>query len=117
MLDFGAEHCRAVAAVLRGNTGEIYNIAPQTELENLTLIHRILDQLGCGHHLIRFVPIAPVTIAATESVPKKCGSSWDFAQKGTLNGSCPTALNGMPNKYDLDKNTFRCRNSARKVFL
>ncbi|MGI6404736.1 MAG: dTDP-glucose 4,6-dehydratase [Oscillospiraceae bacterium] len=54
------EHCRAVAAVLEGGTpGEIYNIAPQTELENLTLIHRILDQLGCGHHLIRFVPDRP----------------------------------------------------------
>ncbi len=50
------EHCRAVATVLeRGRPGEIYNIAPQAELENLALIHRILDQLGGGHHLIRRV--------------------------------------------------------------
>ncbi len=54
------EHCRAVAAVMeRGKPGEIYNIAPQAELENLELIHRILDQLGGSRSLIRRVEDRP----------------------------------------------------------
>ncbi len=81
------EHCRAVEAVLeRGKRGEIYNIAPQTELENLALIRRILDQLGCGHHLVRFVQDRPGHDRRYRMCAEKITRQLGFCTQGDFEG-------------------------------
>jgi dTDP-glucose 4,6-dehydratase len=54
------DHCEALLAVLeRGRAGELYNIGGGTEEENLTLVRRILAELGKPDSLIRFVRDRP----------------------------------------------------------
>jgi dTDP-glucose 4,6-dehydratase len=55
-----ADHCRAVAAVLRsGRSGEIYNIGGEGEWRNIELVKRLLALLGKSEDLITFVPDRP----------------------------------------------------------
>ncbi len=50
------DHCRAVyAALLDGTPGEIYNVGADAELENLEVVHHILEHLGKPPTLIEFV--------------------------------------------------------------
>jgi dTDP-glucose 4,6-dehydratase len=50
------DHCEAIDLVLhRGQIGEVYNIGTGTEMENLTMIGILLDELGKPHDLIRHV--------------------------------------------------------------
>ncbi len=50
------DHCRAILAVLlEGTPGEVYNVGADSELENLQVVHHILEQLGKPPTLIEFV--------------------------------------------------------------
>jgi dTDP-glucose 4,6-dehydratase len=50
------DHCRAILAVLlEGTPGEVYNVGADSELENLQVVHHILEQLGKPPTLIKFV--------------------------------------------------------------
>ncbi len=50
------DHCRAILAVLlEGTPGEVYNVGADSELENLEVVHHILDHLGKPPTLIEFV--------------------------------------------------------------
>jgi dTDP-glucose 4,6-dehydratase len=54
------DNCAAIDTVLRaGKVGEIYNIGGGNEVQNLTLTRRILELLGKGDDLIRFVGDRP----------------------------------------------------------
>ena len=54
------DNCAAIDAVLhRGTLGEVYNIGGGSEVPNLTLTRRILELLGRGEELIRFVTDRP----------------------------------------------------------
>ena len=51
------DHCRAIDLVVtRGKAGEVYNVAANNELSNLTLVRRILALLSMGEQCIAFVP-------------------------------------------------------------
>ena len=51
------DHCQAVLHLMEhGETGEIYHIAGEQELENLELAKRILRILGKPEDLIKFIP-------------------------------------------------------------
>jgi dTDP-glucose 4,6-dehydratase len=51
-----ADHCRAVDLILRkGREGEIYNIGGGCELENITVVRRILHALNRPESLLKFV--------------------------------------------------------------
>ena len=51
-----ADHCRAIDLILReGKEGEIYNIGGGCELENITVVRRILGALNRPESLLRFV--------------------------------------------------------------
>lgn len=57
---FVLDHCRAISLVMeRGRSGEIYNISSGNELENITLVRKILDILGKDDSLIEFVEDRP----------------------------------------------------------
>jgi dTDP-glucose 4,6-dehydratase len=50
------DFARAIDTVLlRGNPGEVYNAGGPDELENLDVVHRILDLTGADESLIRYV--------------------------------------------------------------
>lgn len=54
------DNCAAIDLVLReGEPGQIYNIGGGNEVQNLTITHRILELLGKGPGLIRFVDDRP----------------------------------------------------------
>ena len=54
------DHCRAVEQVLmRGSTGEIYNISAAEEKTNLVIAKTILEMLGKDEDLIEFVEDRP----------------------------------------------------------
>jgi dTDP-glucose 4,6-dehydratase len=54
------DHCEAVRAVLeRGRPGEVYNISSGNELDNLSVVRRILGIMGAPESLIEFVDDRP----------------------------------------------------------
>ena len=51
------DHCRAVDIILqRGECGQVYNVAAHCELDNLTLVKKLLAAIGAEDNLIKFVP-------------------------------------------------------------
>ncbi len=51
-----ADHCRGILVALeRGTPGEIYNFGGDDELDNLSLVKRLLRLAGAGEELIRYV--------------------------------------------------------------
>ncbi len=53
---FVEDHCRAIWKVFEnGRSGEAYNIGARNELQNLEVVHSILNALGKPHSLIRSV--------------------------------------------------------------
>lgn len=54
------DHCAGLWAVLdRGREGAVYNLGGDDEVDNLTLLRRLLALLGRDDSLIRFVPDRP----------------------------------------------------------
>jgi len=54
------DHCEALDTVLRkGKSGEIYNISSGNELDNLTIVKRILEIMNKDESLIEFVEDRP----------------------------------------------------------
>ncbi|MGC9069670.1 MAG: dTDP-glucose 4,6-dehydratase, partial [Thermoprotei archaeon] len=54
------DHCEALDAVLRkGKSGEVYNISSGNELDNLTLVKKILELMEKDESLIEFVEDRP----------------------------------------------------------
>jgi dTDP-glucose 4,6-dehydratase len=54
------DHCRAVdLALRRGRPGAVYNVGGGNEMRNLDLVRLLLDRLGRGHDLIKFVADRP----------------------------------------------------------
>ena len=54
------DHCRAILAVLlKGKSGEVYNIGARNELQNLQVVKTVLKSLGKPVTLIRYVKDRP----------------------------------------------------------
>lgn len=54
------DNCRAIQTVLeRGESGEVYNIGSEIELQNLDVARRIVDAVGASEDLIKFVDDRP----------------------------------------------------------
>ncbi|MFQ5436545.1 MAG: dTDP-glucose 4,6-dehydratase [Anaerolineae bacterium] len=54
------DHCEAIDLVLhKGVLGEAYNIGTGVEMENMTMVEILLDELGLSHDLIRHVADRP----------------------------------------------------------
>ena len=53
---FVEDHCNAVnVALLRGNSGESYNISADNEIDNITIVKKILAIMNKSEDLIEFV--------------------------------------------------------------
>lgn len=54
------DHCAGILAALEhGRPGEVYNLGGDDELDNLSLVRRLLDLTGASESLIRFVTDRP----------------------------------------------------------
>jgi len=54
------DNCRGILAVLeRGRVGEVYNLGGSNVLENLDMVHRLLDVMGKPESLITYVTDRP----------------------------------------------------------
>ena len=54
------DHCRAIMAVLlKGTSGETYNIGARNERRNIDVVHSVLEALGKPKTLIRYVQDRP----------------------------------------------------------
>ena len=54
------DHCNAVLmALLDGKTGESYNVSANNEVDNLTIVHKILKLMNKSDDLIKFVEDRP----------------------------------------------------------
>ena len=50
------DHCRGIyGALVKGKSGEIYNIGGGTEISNIELIKKIIARMGKNEKLIQFV--------------------------------------------------------------
>jgi dTDP-glucose 4,6-dehydratase len=57
---FVEDHCKALKLVLeKGRTGEIYNISTDSEIDNLTVVKKILEIMGKSEFMIEFVEDRP----------------------------------------------------------
>ena len=57
---FVDDHCNAIIqTILEGKTGESYNISDGNELDNLTIINKVLSIMGKPSDLIEFVEDRP----------------------------------------------------------
>ena len=57
---FVEDHCNAVnVALLRGNSGESYNISADNEIDNITIVKKILAIMNKSEDLIEFVEDRP----------------------------------------------------------
>jgi len=57
---FVDEHCNAITKILmKGKSGESYNVSANNELDNLTIVKKILSMMGKSADLIEFVEDRP----------------------------------------------------------
>ena len=57
---FVEDHCKALKLVLeKGRSGEIYNISTDSEIDNLTVVKKILEIMGKSEFMIEFVEDRP----------------------------------------------------------
>ncbi len=54
------DHCEGIALVMdKGDSGEVYNLGGNAEVENITVVKTLLQILGKDEELIEFVPDRP----------------------------------------------------------
>lgn len=57
---FVLDHCNAILKILfKGKSGESYNISADNEVDNLTIVRKILNIMGKSHDLIEFISDRP----------------------------------------------------------
>ena len=57
---FVDDHCKAIHSVLKnGKSGQSYNISSNNEIDNVTIIKKILSIMGKSNNLIEFVEDRP----------------------------------------------------------
>ena len=74
---FVEDHCEAVLQVLlNGKNGESYNISAKNEIDNLTIVKKILEILHKSEDLIEYVEIDKDMIFVIALVQKKLEMNW-----------------------------------------
>ncbi|MDR2931706.1 MAG: dTDP-glucose 4,6-dehydratase [Oscillospiraceae bacterium] len=54
------DHCSAIDLILRkGAAGEVYNVGGHNEKRNIDVVNMIIEQLGKGKSLLKFIPDRP----------------------------------------------------------
>ena len=87
------DHCEAVSSVLfNGKSGESYNISAGNEMDNLTIVRKILDIMNKSEDLIEFVDDRPGHDFRYSMNSKKISSELGWKTKLNFNENLKTTI-------------------------
>ena len=87
------DHCEAVSlALFNGKSGESYNISADNEMDNLTIVRKILDIMNKSEDLIEFVDDRPGHDFRYSMNSKKISSELGWKTKSNFNENLKTTI-------------------------
>jgi len=87
------DHCEAVSSALfNGKSGESYNISAGNEMDNLTIVRKILDIMNKSEDLIEFVDDRPGHDFRYSMNSKKISSELGWKTKSNFNENLKTTI-------------------------
>ena len=100
------DHCEAVSSVLfNGKSGESYNISAGNEMDNLTIVRKILDIMNKSEDLIEFVDDRPGHDFRYSMNSKKISSELDWKTKSNFNENLKTTIEWYLENPDILNNS------------
>ena len=98
---FVDDHCEAVYSVLLdGKSGESYNISSNNELDNITIVKKILEIMSKSDDLIEFVDDRPGHDLRYSLDSSKIRHSLKWNEKNTLDEGIEKTINWFLNQSD-----------------
>ena len=98
---FVDDHCEAVYSVLHdGKSGESYNISSNNELDNITIVKKILEIMSKSDDLIEFVDDRPGHDLRYSLDSSKIRHSLKWNEKNTLDEGIEKTINWFLNQSD-----------------
>ena len=100
------DHCEAVSSVLfNGKSGESYNISAGNEMDNLTIVRKILDIMNKSEDLIEFVDDRPGHDFRYSMNSKKISSELGWKTKSNFNENLKTTIEWYLENPDILNNS------------
>ena len=100
------DHCEAVFSVLNnGKKGESYNISANNEIDNLTIVKKILEIMGKTEDLIEFVEDRPGHDFRYSMSSKKISKELNWKTKYTFDKGLEDTINWYLNNLEKLDNT------------
>jgi len=100
------DHCEAVSlALFNGKSGESYNISAGNEMDNLTIVRKILDIMNKSENLIEFVDDRPGHDFRYSMNSKKISSELDWKTKSNFNENLKTTIEWYLENPDILNNS------------
>ena len=100
------DHCEAVSlALFNGKSGESYNISAGTEMDNLTIVRKILDIMNKSEDLIEFVDDRPGHDFRYSMNSKKISSELGWKTKSNFNENLKTTIEWYLENPDILNNS------------
>ena len=98
---FVDDHCEAIYTVLlNGKSGESYNISSNNELDNITIVKKILEIMGKPTNLIEFVDDRPGHDLRYSLDSSKIRHSLKWNEKNTFDEGIEKTINWFLNQPD-----------------
>ena len=98
---FVDDHCDAVYQVLlNGKTGESYNISANNEINNITIVEKILEIMGESTDLIEFVEDRPGHDLRYSLDSSKIRNSLNWKNKANFNDGLEKTITWFQNNYN-----------------
>ena len=100
------DHCEAVSlALFNGKSGESYNISAGNEMDNLTIVRKILDIMNKSEDLIEFVDDRPGHDFRYSMNSKKISSELGWKTKSNFNENLKTTIEWYLENPDILNNS------------
>ena len=100
------DHCEAVSlALFNGKSGESYNISAGNEIDNLTIVRKILDIMNKSEDLIEFVDDRPGHDFRYSMNSKKISSELGWKTKSNFNENLKTTIEWYLENPDILNNS------------
>ena len=98
---FVDDHCEAIYTVLlNGKSGESYNISSNNELDNITIVKKVLEIMGKSTNLIEFVDDRPGHDLRYSLDSSKIRNSLKWNEKNTFDEGIEKTINWFLNQPD-----------------
>jgi dTDP-glucose 4,6-dehydratase len=98
---FVDDHCNAITNVLlKGKSGESYNISANNEIDNITVIKKILSLMGKSEDLITFVEDRPGHDLRYSMNSSKIRHELNWSQKSTFDDGIKNTIDWYLSQKD-----------------